>query len=309
MKLIDTHGHINFAAFRENWVEVVRRAQDGGLVAIVMPGSQLATSARAVELARAQPNFLFAAVGLHPTHVWPSQQPAEQETGNSEQETTGKYEDFDYGRYLALARQPQVVGIGEVGLDSYRIEKSEIRSTKSETFLDEQERILHEFVRLAQEVKKPMILHCRGVRKPGDRIQKTEDRRQIDPHERLIALLAAVPAVKRPRFVVHCYQGTVDQAQRYLALGGFISFTGTITYSNDPAVTEVIQTVPLDRLMIETDSPYLSPVPYRGEPNEPWKVVEVARRVAELQGKELTTVAAQTTANAKSFFSLPLVVT
>ncbi|MBI4175182.1 TatD family hydrolase, partial [Candidatus Berkelbacteria bacterium] len=204
------------------------------------------------------------------------------------------------------AKQSEVVAIGEVGLDSYRIEKSEIRSTKSETILLEQERVLGEFIKIAQQVSKPMILHCRGSKKPGERLQTTDYGLQLDPHERLIEILGAIPEKSRPRFVVHCYQGTTDQAQRYLALGGLISFTGTITYSDDPAVTEVVRSIPRDRLMVETDSPYLSPVPYRGEPNEPWKVIEVARRIAELTDTSVADVAAQTTATARQFFNFPL---
>ena len=302
MELVDSHGHLNFAAFTETWEAAADRARDRGVVAIVLPGSQYPTSQRAIDLARQRPGFLFAAVGLHPTHIAPQRNVGDQKIEISNQENE-KYEDFDAGRYLALARQPEVVAIGEVGLDTYRVQLATDNSQLT-SGLTEQERIFKEFIRIAQAVGKPMIVHCRGSKKPGDRLPTTDDGFQLDPHERLITLLGAIPQDNRPKFVIHCYQGTAEQAARYLALGGLISLTGTITYSDDSAVTDVVRSVPPDRLMIETDSPYLSPVPYRGESNEPWKVVEVARRVAELQGVSLEAVAEQTTLTARRFFSL-----
>ena len=308
MEIIDTHAHLNFGAFEETWQEVADRARERGVVAVVMPGSQYPTSVRAVELARQRPGFLFAAVGLHPTHIHPSGVHASEIRNPKSQirNKEEKFEDFDYERYLALARQPEVVAIGEVGLDTYRLPAIGDQKTAISDWVDEQERVLKKFIRIAQEVDKPLILHCRGARKPELGIMNYESGMTINPHERLIEILEAMSEKERPRFVVHCYQGTRDQAERYLALGGLISFTGTITYSDDLAVSGVVKAIPLDRLMVETDSPYLSPAPYRGEQNEPWKVLEVARRVAELKSLATELIVRQTTLNAKNFFGLPI---
>ncbi len=310
MKLIDTHGHLNFAAFTDTWQTVLAVSKERGVVGVVMPGSQLATSERAIELARLEPGVLSAAVGLHPTHIAPIVESKNLEGRGKNQ--TEKFEVFDFQRYLELARLPEVVAIGEVGLDTYRVQNqnAEIKHQNGngdftiEDVLKTQTEVLAGFIRIAQAVNKPMILHCRGQKKPGGRPPPTAYSLELDPHERLISILSAIPEQLRPKFVVHCYQGTVEQAGRYLALGGLISFTGTITYSDDAAVTQVVRAVPLARLMIETDSPYLSPVPYRGETNEPWKVIEVARRIGELKGIDLATVAASTLATAEGFFGL-----
>lgn len=306
MGLIDTHGHLNFGAFAETWEEVADRARNHGVIAVVMPGSQYPTSVRSVDLARERRGFLFAAVGLHPTHVVPRFAAGNSQLAITDQE---KFEDFDFDRYLVLAQRPEVVAIGEVGLDSYRSPNLESGILNLGDWIYEQELVLQGFTEIAQQVKKPMILHCRGQKKPNAKSRLPTGEAVIsnfdfDPHTRLIKILAGMPDGKRPRFVVHCYQGTVTQAEHYLALGGLISLTGTITYSDDPAVTEVVRAVPLDRLMLETDSPYLSPMPYRGEQNEPWKVVEVARRVATLRGVDVESVAHQTTVNARDFFAL-----
>jgi TatD DNase family protein len=290
--LVDTHGHLNFAAFADSWQAVVERSRARGVMAVVMPGSQQSTSARSIALARAMPNFLYAAVGLHPTHVLKENQKL---TISNE---TEKFEIFDYERYLELARRPEVVAIGEVGLDSYRLPPGLEDRLTLEDWISEQERVLREFIRLAKAVEKPLILHCRGAKKPG------MEPLGLDPHVRLLEILRQESHL--PRFVVHCYQGSVDQAKQYLALGGLISFTGTITFSDDRAVTEVVRAVPLDRLMLETDSPYLSPQTYRGEQNEPWKVLEVARRVGELTGQSLEEICQMTSRTAVQFFQLKL---
>lgn len=281
-RLIDTHGHLNFEAFTETWEEVANRSWAAGLAAIVMPSAQLPTSRRAIELAKRQPSRLFAAVGLHPTHVPPAGLDPHDPVFHEQ-----KFEQFDADTYTELARAREVVAIGEVGLDTYRTAES----------LAEQEAVLASFLQIARLINKPVILHCRAAKKPGDPVAG------VDPHDRLIEQLDRL--ADRPRFVVHCYQGSVAQAQRYLAFGGLISFTGTITYSDAPAVADVVRVVPLNRLMLETDSPYLSPVPYRGEPNEPWKVAEVARRVAAIKGTSAEEVIAATTATARHFFGLP----
>lgn len=277
MELIDTHGHLNIHDFSDDLAVVLDRARATGLIGIVVPGDDQPSSARAVELAIDHPGYLSAAVGLHPTRV----RPKDESVGSGLE-----FEDFDESWYRRQAASPQVVAVGEVGLDTFRVK----------TTIDEQLEVFNAFAQIALAVQKPMIIHCRAAGKPGDVIVGE------DPHARMLDYLAALPT--RPRFVVHCFQGTTAQAQQYLELDGYLSFTGSITYSDHELVRAAVATVPLDRLMLETDSPFLSPVPYRGERNEPWKVLEVARRVADFKQASIEEVATVTTETARRFFGL-----
>lgn len=271
MYLFDSHGHLNLSTFAETWQEVLDRSLAQGVVGIVMPGTDLETSTRAVKLAQADPSHLFAGVGLHPT------------------DSQTELAEINFAAYEKLAGKSAVVAIGEVGLETYRIEPDD---------LVRQEKIFNEFLAIAQRLSKPLIIHIRGSRTPVEPIVGP------NPYERMIEMLRQ--ASPRPEFVIHCYQGTKEQAQEFLNLGGFISLTGTITYSDHSSVTEVVASIPLERLLIETDSPFLSPAPHRGEQNEPWKVSFVAERVAVLKGLSLAEVAMVTTKNAQKFFKISL---
>lgn len=281
MKLIDAHGHLNLAPLVDDWQAVLSRCLERGVDRIIVPGTNLESSRMAVSLAKERPLDLAAAVGVHPTEIH------------------GVLDPEIRREILALASDRSVVAIGEVGLDTYRvpIPNDEFLMTNDvEAVLATQEGALREFIQLAIEVRKPLIIHCRGGR------TGVPETALIDPYERLIELLGVIS--NRPSFVIHCYQGSLFQAERFIELGGYISFTGTVTYSKDPAVRELLSALPIDRIFVETDSPYLSPVPYRGEVNEPWKVIEVARRIADIKGISLSEVAQATTNNAERFFEL-----
>ncbi len=174
-----------------------------------------------------------------------------------------------------LAAEPRVVGIGETGLDFFR----------NLSPRDAQERVFRAQLALARRVGKPVIVHCR------------------DAHEATLAILAE-ERVDEPGGVMHCFSGDVEIARRCLGLGLLISLAGPVTYPKARALPEVARFVPGDRLVVETDCPFLPPQPYRGKRNEPAYLAITAARVAELRGESLPTLAARTSENAAKLFGL-----
>lgn len=269
---IDIHAHLNFKAFEHDWREVLARSLKTK-VEVIIPSTDFKTSEQAIEIAKSS-SGVWAAVGFHPIHVLDRDWRAEVQ------------------HIRQLASHPKVVAIGEVGLDDYifdpRYHGSQHGSTRipgeKKKIQDAQERILQFFIELAAEVKKPLILHCRNAE---DRFleQLTENRERMTEGGDW-----------------HCSSGTLAQVQKALELGLHISYTGLITYNN--TWDTVIPEIPARRLMIETDSPYLTPIPYRGERNEPSYVVAVAKKIAALRGVELSEVEKQTYANAQALFKL-----
>ncbi len=171
---------------------------------------------------------------------------------------------------------PRVVAIGELGLDLFRVSN-----------LQEQLAILRPQLYLAVELDLPVIIHCREAAEPM-----------------MQELLELQKEGQCPRGVMHCWGGTPDEMNRFLDLGFYISFSGTVTFPKADVTHECARQVPEDRFMIETDCPFLAPVPNRGKRNEPAYVVEVAAKVAQLRGQLLDTVAKSSTANARSLFGL-----
>ena len=187
-----------------------------------------------------------------------------------------KEEKFDEAAFLKLAKQKKVVALGETGLDFYY--------DKSST--DLQKEIFRKFLKMSHAISKPVILHSRDA---GEDV--------------LSVLMAQRP---EPLGVMHCFQGNWPYAKVILDMGLYISFTGLITFSKNYPTFEVIKETPLERLLIETDCPYMSPEPYRGKRNEPAFVIEVARKIAEIKKLPLEKVAAQTSQNAVELFRLEI---
>lgn len=179
---------------------------------------------------------------------------------------------------IAAQADPRVVAIGELGLDLYR-----------DTNLERQLEVLEPQLDLAVELNLPVIVHCRDA---------------AAPMLELFAARAGRGAV--PRGVMHCWGGTPEEMEGFLAHGFLISFSGTVTFPKAETIHACARQVPADRYMVETDCPFLAPVPHRGQRNEPAHVARVAARVAELRGETLEMVANTSTANAAGLFSLPL---
>jgi TatD DNase family protein len=229
--LIDTHAHLMDTAFDPDRASVLVRARDAGVAAMILVGYDLATSRAAVELARATPRT-WAAVGIHP---------------NSAADSS----DADFAAVAELARAPEVVAIGETGLDNYR------RFTPAER----QRAAFAWHLDLAERLNLPVIVH--------NRLADAE--------------VASVVGGRDVRGILHCFSSSdLDYLGRMLDAGFWVSFAGTVTFKNAQPLREMVGRVPRERLLVETDCPYLAPEPHRGRRNEPAYVRDTARCLAEV---------------------------
>lgn len=286
MKLIDTHCHIHFNAYKGEVDEVIKRSLSENVFMITV-GTQSDTSRRAVEVAEKY-DGVWAAIGLHPSHT--SEQTFEDDDEMPTATIKTRSEEFDPAFYRELAKSKKVVAIGECGLDYYHLPEN----ISLEEIKEKQKNALRGQLDLADDLGLPLVIHSRAA------------------HADQIAILREyVEAGKLARRgVAHCFTGTLEEAQDYFALGFMISFTGILTFPPRKsegalsAVQRMAQQIPLEKVMIETDAPYIAPPPYRGQRNEPRYVIEVARKLAELHGQSLEEVVEITTVNAKKFFNI-----
>lgn len=279
--MVDTHCHLNFKAYKDDTPETIARAEAAGVSSIINVGSQYDTSSRAVELAE-QYTQCYAAIALHPIHLF------EQEVDEEETHFTTRAEEFLPERYAALVKESaKVVAVGECGLDYFHFP-----SNVSEAQVKAKQRASLEVqIDFAREHDLPLIIHCRNA--------------YDDLFEILKSAADAGRLPKQPG-VNHCFLGNREQAKKFLELGFLLSFTGIITFKNvTPELLEVIKETPLERIMVETDSPYLAPTPYRGKRNEPAYVIEVAKKIAQLKGVTVEEVDNVTNQNVKQLFGLP----
>jgi len=269
--LTDTHCHLDFDKFDADRDEVLARAWKAGLTRILIPGVTLDSSRAAVKLAASQPR-LFAAVGVHPNDV-------------------GKLHVDTLARLRELAKKPKVVAIGEIGLDYYWNSAPH----------DHQQKILQEQLALAAELRLPVILHCR---EKGDAPHGACAEDLIKMMEEWVNRLRVErsPLAERAG-VLHSFSGSTETAQRAIQLGFYIGVTGPVTFENAVKRQEIVAALPLERLLIETDAPYLAPHSHRGRRNEPAFVSEIADKIAQLNSLSLEEVAAITSANAARLFS------
>lgn len=282
MFYIDTHAHLNFKKFNDDSHQVILDALNND-IAMIIVGSDYKSSRRAVDLANHYEEGVYAAVGLHPSHL--DDQEETDEKGNIV--VRGRAEDWSYENYEKLAVMEKVVAIGEIGLDYYHLKiGSDISLRKKK-----QQEIFREQLLLARKLNLPAIIHCRNA------------------HDDLFALISTLKREEAGLFpsdhswgVLHCFSGDEDLAWKYFNLGLMISFTGLITFSS--LSNDLIRKAPLDKIMIETDCPYLTPEPYRGKRNEPLLVPLVAKKIAEIRGVKLEKIAEATTENAKRFFNI-----
>lgn len=277
--LIDTHTHLNFSAYKDDLEEVVDRIAKED-IKVINVGSQFSTSKRAIEIAEKYPNNCYAAVGLHPIHLFST------EVDESEISFISREEDFKNDAYEELAKNSKVVAIGEMGIDYFHVPedvpKNEFENKQRWTFL--------KGIQLAKKLSLPLIMHCRGS---NDNIAKAYD-----------DMLAVLKEANYNNGVVHCFTADWDIAKKFLDNGFMISFTGIITYPKTNKLAEVVKKIPLDRMMVETDAPYLAPQMVRGKRNEPMYVRYVADKVAEIKKISYDEIAEATTNNANQFFKL-----
>jgi TatD DNase family protein len=263
--LFDTHSHLQDPAFQSELDGVLERAAAAGVRGIAVLGYDMPSSHEALALATRYP-LLAPAVGIHPH--------------DAKDVTSAVLAELE-----SLAARPEVVAVGEIGLDFYRDNSPR----------DVQRRILDDQLALAARLGKPVAIHSRGA----------ED--EIYGHLCAYARSAlALRSAARPVGVMHCFGGTLEQAERYVALGFLVSIACTITYPKNDEGRCIAATLPLDTLVIETDSPYLPPQGLRGQRNEPAHVLAAAQAVAAARGLPLDVVARATTANAARLFAVDL---
>jgi TatD DNase family protein len=284
--LIDTHAHLDYPDFAQDLEDVLARAREAGVTRVITIGTGLESSRRAVALAEKY-SEVYAVVGLHPTNVL--------------EETADFLEPL-----RELARHPKVAAIGETGLDYHRLPSESLAQTspamaalQAEVTADIEASVMDGAYREAQaeafraqldlavELGLNVVIH------------------QRDAWDDTLAILA--PYQGRLRAVFHCFGNHPDQAAAILAQGHMVSFTGIATFKNAVLVRETIASLSEGSFMVETDCPYLAPVPYRGSRCEPWHTRLVAEKIAEVRGQTWEEVASQTTAAAETFFRLNVV--
>ncbi len=256
--LIDTHTHLDFPQFDADREAVIQRAQAAGVGLMINVGADLESSRAAVALAEKY-ECIYAAVGVHPHEA-------------------KKLDGAALAELRDLATHPQVVAVGEIGLDFYRDLSPR----------DVQRRAFQAQLAWAGRLGKPVIIHDR------------------EAHDEALAILTdwVAAAPERRCGVFHCFSGDLAMARRAVALGFYLGVDGPITYQNARKLPETVKWLPLDRLLIETDCPYLTPHPHRGKRNEPAYVRLVAERIAALKGISVEELAQATTANARRLFGL-----
>jgi len=278
--LTDTHAHLDYPDFAADLDAVLARAAEAGVTRIVTVGTGVESSRRAIALAERHPN-VYAVVGLHPTNV---------------EEETGGWIDV----IRALAEHPKVVAIGETGLDYHRLPSEQLGSAPAISALqaempeDSEAAIIDGAYKAAQaeafsaqldlaaELGLNVVIH------------------QRDAWEDTLSLLSDYAG--KLRGVFHCFGNTPEQAMEIIGMGHLVSFTGIVTFKNAQLVRDVVSAIPESTFMVETDCPYLAPVPHRGSRCEPAHTRDVADKVAEVRGVSFESVAAITEKNANAFF-------
>jgi TatD DNase family protein len=284
MTIIETHAHLDYPDFAADFDDVLRRANEAEVTRIITIGTSIESSRRAIELAEKYPN-IFAVIGVHPTYA--REAPDDVMTPLRE-----------------LAKNPRVVGLGESGLDYHSLPSREAAKDKkvqvfasalqgeTEEQIDasiadgaykaKQAMLFEQQLDLAVELGLNMVIHQRDAW--ADTLEIMQ------------------PYTDKLRGVFHCFGGTREQAEEVIALDHLVSFTGIVTFKNGASVREVAAQVPRWKFMVETDCPYLAPVPFRGKRCEPAYTRLVAESIAAARGVPLQEVAEATTETAENFF-------
>lgn len=283
--LIDSHAHLHFPAFDADIAEVLNRVREAN-IGLITVGTKLATSQSGIGFAEMHEN-VWCTIGLHPGHVHDHNFVDENEETH---DAPTPEREFDEEKYAALVVHPKVVAIGEFGLDYSRVPEG----MDVEVFKNDQRSVARAQLRFATKHKKPVVIHCRG----GVTADVT------GAHDDMRALIAEEigRGGLEKRGVIHCFTGTAEDAKKYAELGFLISVTGIVTFGK--SVAAAVKEIPLSQMMIETDCPYLAPVPHRGKRNEPANVALVAQAIADLQGISFAEVARVTTQNAMRLFDI-----
>lgn len=272
----DSHAHLNLAAFGNDREEIIKKTLEQG-VFLINIGTCYETSKKAVEIAQQYENC-WATVGLHPSHTIPMKIDKSELEINIK-ENISKAETFNE-KFELLLKEPKVIAIGECGLDySYLKDFSENNQIK---YKKTQEEEFRKQIQVAKKYSLPLSLHIRNL------------------YEK--ALIILEEEKYKGEAVFHFFTGKLDQAQKILEKGFYLGFSGIITYSE--TMNDVIKAAPLEKILIETDAPYVAPVPYRGNRNEPIYVKEVAKKIADIKKLPLKEIEEATFKNTTRLFKL-----
>jgi TatD DNase family protein len=279
--LTDTHCHLDLNKFDSDRETVIERAIQAGVERILIPGLNVTSSRAAVKLAGSHP-MLYAAVGIHPS-----------EAGTWNASTRNELRDFVVGSFgsFGASGSSKIVSIGEIGLDYYWDSAPH----------DLQEKVLKEQLDLAAELQLPVIIHFREKSDAPDGDCASDLMKILE--EWVNRLRGGKgPLAERPG-VLHSFSGSAETARRAIGLNFFIGVTGPVTFENARRRQEIVAALPLERLLIETDAPFLAPHPYRGKRNEPAYVRLIADKIASLHSCDITKVATVTSENALRLFA------
>lgn len=269
--MIDTHAHLNFSSFNKDVHDVVRRFEEEGGEYINVVGAKTDSSIKAVEIAKNN-SCCYATIGIHPHHI-------------------DSVVDFDktYEELSHLAVQPKVIAIGETGIDYYNYKNSPAINSEQK---EKQKQLFLLHLTLAHEMKLPLVIHCRNARLDSARLAQ----------ENLLTIINDFMKSHCITGVFHCFDGSIDYLETVLSLGFFIGFDGNITYKENSHLRELINKTPLTSLLLETDSPYLTPIPFRGSRNEPSYLRFTAQTVSKIKKEKIEKIIEQTNQNAKLLF-------
>ncbi len=259
----DTHAHLDYPEFAPDFDALLDRARAAGITKIISIGTNLASSRQAIALAERHPN-IYAVAGWHPCEAMDA--PADIR-----------------GELRELAKHPKVVALGETGLDYYRLPSKESGSpADDEVYKRRQAELFQQHLEVAAETGLNIVIHQRA---------SFAD-----------TLAQLTPFADRVRGVFHCFAEPVESLNRILALGSIVSYTGILTFKNGQNIRDALAATPLGKFMLETDSPYLAPIPYRGKRCEPAYVADTALVAAQVKDCSLVELGAATCATAKEFF-------
>ena len=265
---IDSHCHLNFQAFDKDLNAVIDRAKKNNVGKIIIPGAKIDSSIKALHLSEKYPG-LFAAVGIHPHHV---------------SEFVEKGNDIT-SELTNLVHCDKTVAVGEIGLDYYTYKNYPPITPEGKK---RQKELLILQLKIALACQKPVIFHCR------------------EAHDDMLELLTDFQEKPgtRLRGVFHCFGGNKIHLKKILDLGFLIGFDGNITYEENYQLLEMVVQTPLERLLLETDAPYLAPVYHRRQRNEPSYLPFIAEFISRLTGSSLKNITGKTQKNAESLFSI-----
>ncbi len=260
----DTHAHLDYPDYAADFDEVIARAQNAGIAKMISIGTSLDSSERAIRLAEKHP-CIYAAVGWHPT-----------EALNAPDDLRPALREF--------VKHPKVVAIGEIGMDYHRLpsQKEGFTAEDDARYKKKQAGLFQQQLEVAAEAGLNCVIH------------------QRDAFDDTLAQLQ--PFVGKIRGVFHCFGENAERMRRVLDIGSLVSFTGIVTFKNAQNVRDTVAATPLDRFMLETDCPYLAPMPYRGKRCEPAYVKEISETVAQVRKCSLEELSAATCKTAQEFF-------